>query len=43
MEQLLNLNNMGFIIWGAIFIALIYLVFKRVEDKSNETFEKRDN
>lgn len=25
------------------FITLIYLIFKRINDKENEDFEKRDN
>lgn len=27
----------------AVFVALIYLIVKRVEEKREETFEKRDN
>jgi len=27
----------------AVIIALIYLIFKRIEDKKKETFEQRDN
>jgi preprotein translocase subunit YajC len=26
-----------------VIVALIYLIIKRIEDKRNETFEKRDN
>jgi len=31
------------IILVAVIVALIYLIVKRIEDKSQETFEKRDN
>jgi hypothetical protein len=24
-------------------VAIVYLIFKRIKDKKNETFEKRDN
>ena len=32
-----------FLFYGVIFILLIYFVIKRLEDKSKEDFEKRDN
>jgi len=31
------------LIFIAVVIALIYLIIKRIADKKNETFEKRDN
>lgn len=32
-----------FLFYGFIFIALIYLIVKRIKDKNQEDFEKRDN
>lgn len=32
----------GMLILGGV-IALIYLIIRRIEDKRDETFEKRDN
>lgn len=32
-----------FLFYGFIFIALIYLIVKRIKDKKQEDFEKRDN
>ncbi len=32
-----------FLFYGGLFILLIYFVIKRIEDKSKEDFEKRDN
>jgi len=32
-----------FVIYGGIFGLLVYFVFKRLEDKKKENFEKRDN
>ena len=29
--------------WIAILIIFIYLIIKKIENKENETFEKRDN
>ncbi len=29
--------------WGAAFVILIYLVFRRIEIKKTEDFEKREN
>lgn len=29
--------------WGILGILLIYLVFKRIQDKKSENFEDRDN
>lgn len=29
--------------YGGLFVILIYLIFKRIEDKRNEEFEQRDN
>lgn len=31
------------VVWVLVICAIIYLVFKRIEDKKNETFEDRDN
>lgn len=31
------------IIWTVLGVALIYLIIKRINDKSKEDFEKRDN
>jgi hypothetical protein len=32
-----------FLFYGFILIALIYLIVKRIKDKNQEDFEKRDN
>lgn len=32
-----------FLFYGGLFVLLIYFVVKRIEDKSKEDFEKRDN
>jgi hypothetical protein len=32
-----------FLFYGGLFALLIYFVVKRIEDKSKEDFEKRDN
>ncbi len=32
-----------FLIYGGFIGVLVYLVIKRIEDKKNEKFEKRDN
>lgn len=29
--------------YGSIFIALVYLILKRIEEKKHEDFEQRDN
>jgi len=31
------------LIYGSFFAVIIYLIFKRIEDKKKENFEKRDN
>tara|TARA_R110002049_G_scaffold306430_1_gene504876 strand:- start:619 stop:747 length:129 start_codon:yes stop_codon:yes gene_type:complete len=31
------------LIYGSVFAIIIYLIFKRIEDKKKEDFEKRDN
>lgn len=42
MEALIPIFFM-ILIYGAFFCAIIYLIVKRLEDKKNERFEKRDN
>ncbi len=43
-EPMLNLFSiLHWLFWGFIVVALIYLIFKRIEDKKKENFEKRDN
>jgi hypothetical protein len=32
-----------FLFYGFVLIALIYLIVKRIKDKNQEDFEKRDN
>ncbi len=43
MEFFSILSVVQLVIWVVIIFIIIYLVFKRVEDKKKETFEKRDN
>ncbi len=31
------------VVYGGILAAIIYLIFKRIADRKNENFEKRDN
>ncbi|WP_281501036.1 hypothetical protein [Cellulophaga sp. F20128] len=31
------------LIYGSVFMILIYLIVKRIADKKKENFEKRDN
>ncbi len=32
-----------FLFYGGLLVLLIYFIIKRIEDKSKEDFEKRDN
>lgn len=34
---------LAFLFYGFILGALIYFIIKRIKDKNNENFEKRDN
>ncbi len=31
------------VIWAAVFIALIYIIIKRIDEKGKEDFEQRNN
>ncbi len=43
MELFWLISVLQVIFWVAIILIIIYLVFKRIEDKKKETFEDRDN
>jgi len=43
MELFSFISVLQVIIWGVIILIIIYLIFKRIEDKKKETFEDRDN
>lgn len=43
MEPLSLIGLLNGVFWIAGFFILIYLIFKRVEDKKKEDFENRDN
>ena len=43
MEFFWILNVLQLIFWVVLILIVIYLVFKRIEDKKNETFDNRDN
>ena len=31
------------LLYGGLFLILVYLILKRIKDKKNENFEQRDN
>ncbi|MFT5167786.1 MAG: preprotein translocase subunit YajC [Saprospiraceae bacterium] len=43
MEFFWVLSVLQLIFWVVIIFIIIYLVFKRIEDKKKETFDNRDN
>lgn len=43
MEFFWMLGVLQVIFWVVIIFIIIYLVFKRIEDKKKESFDKRDN
>jgi hypothetical protein len=43
MEPLSLIELLNGVFWIAGFFILIYLIFRRVEDKKREDFENRDN
>ena len=45
MEDSIALTFFGIhaVFWGACLVALVYLIFRRIRIKKEETFEDRDN